>query len=816
MFLSYFVGVIIIFVLLASSVFGSEEITIDSFEYEQESVSKIWQQQGESLPARITEQELAQRGKRLFLSCDFSKKHERCYWDRDIEIDLTKFGRFSFYINAESPRAIRNGTIYFQSGSGWFSGWFPVEKTGWQEISLWKSDFSLEGVPAGWDKIEKIRLSFWKAKNKDTVVFVDELKATADKIMIVLGDLTICQRPENAKTVRDFCNSTAKMIGDLGLKFSVVNDTDVESGALSACKLAIFPYNPVFSEQECKAIERFVKSGGKIMLFYSLPELLAELLGIEDAGWTREEYPGQFSSIKLETYEIEGAPEIIAQGSWNIRIPKPNSPETMIIGRWLNADGKISVLKKSGNNDIPAITFHPNGVFMGHVLLPNDNLNKRQMLLALLGKIIPDMRQTISKLFLRSMGSISGFESFDESSQFIEENLLGVPENRRIESLKHLAMSKQLFAEAKSYSENNQYGKTLEIGRKAMEELHESFFLSFPSKGNEFRALWCHSPFGIPGWSWDKSIKWLKENGFNAIIPNMLRAGVAYYPSKILPVDDEAKEKNDQIAECVAAGKKYGVEVHIWKVNWNMARAPKTFLSQMRREGRLQKDRWGKEVEWLCPSHPDNFKLELESMLEIVRKYKVDGIHFDYIRYPNQNSCYCSECKRRFENAHKVKLKHWPNDVINGKYSETFTKWRCEQITRLVKAVSEQAREINPNIEISAAVFRNYESDLKVVGQDWKKWIDAGYLDFICPMNYTDNNAHFKNMVLNQTDVVNDRIPLYPGIGASAPGLPPEQVAMQVHIARMLGTKGFIIFNYDLSVAKDVLPALRKGINQDD
>jgi len=79
-------------------------------------------------------------------------------------------------------------------------------------------------------------------------------------------------------------------------------------------------------------------------------------------------------------------------------------------------------------------------------------------------------------------------------------------------------------------------------------------------------------------------------------------------------------------------------------------------------------------------------------------------------------------------------------------------------------------------------------------------------------MNYTNNNDHFRNLVDNQLMLVNNRIPVYPGVGASAPGLPPDQVAFQIHQARASGVKGFIIFNYDLPVVREILPALSKGV----
>ena len=96
------------------------------------------------------------------------------------------------------------------------------------------------------------------------------------------------------------------------------------------------------------------------------------------------------------------------------------------------------------------------------------------------------------------------------------------------------------------------------------------------------------------------------------------------------------------------------------------------------------------------------------------------------------------------------------------------------------------------------------------------EWVKQGYLDFVCPMNYTDDEEQFATWVASQREYVGGRAPLYPGVGASAPGLLPEQVAMQIHRARELGSPGFIIFNYDRTVADEHLPALRLGATADD
>jgi uncharacterized lipoprotein YddW (UPF0748 family) len=339
----------------------------------------------------------------------------------------------------------------------------------------------------------------------------------------------------------------------------------------------------------------------------------------------------------------------------------------------------------------------------------------------------------------------------------------------------------------------------------------EAFFRAQPSKPNEFRATWIHSAFGIEGWGWDKSVATLKSNGFNAIIPNLLWAGVAYYPSKILPVSPSVGEQGDQVAECLKACRKYGIEMHVWKVNHNLLHAPPEFVEKLRAAGRTQKDRQGADVNWLCPSHPENFALERDSMLEVVQNYDVDGIHFDYIRYPDQNACFCDGCRERFEAAAGTKVEHWPEDVLTGKQAEAFGDWRREQITRLVRAVSQEAHKLKPGIKVSAAVFGNWESARKVVGQDAKAWVDAGYLDFVCPMDYESADADFSKWVRSQVAAINHKIPCYAGIGAYRLS-GPEQLAGQIQLSRQLGADGFVIFNLTEKLATQFLLPLRLGV----
>ena len=338
----------------------------------------------------------------------------------------------------------------------------------------------------------------------------------------------------------------------------------------------------------------------------------------------------------------------------------------------------------------------------------------------------------------------------------------------------------------------------------------EAFFRAQPSKPGEFRAAWIHSGYGVEGWGWDRTIAVLKSNGFNAIIPNLVWAGVAHYPSRILPVSPGVAEKGDQMAQCLAACRKYGIELHVWKVNYYLLHAPAEFVATLRAAGRTQKNRKGEELDWLCPSHPENFALERDSMLEVARDYDVDGIHFDYIRYPDKDACFCSGCRERFEKAAAVRIERWPEEVLTGEHAGRFADWRREQITRLVRVVSQEAHAIKPGIKVSAAVWGGWVNARESIGQDAKAWIDAGYLDFVCPMNYESKDEDFGDWTRKQVTAINHKIPLYLGIGAyKLSG--PEQLARQIQLSRELGGDGFVVFQLNEKLATLFLPQLRMG-----
>jgi uncharacterized lipoprotein YddW (UPF0748 family) len=201
------------------------------------------------------------------------------------------------------------------------------------------------------------------------------------------------------------------------------------------------------------------------------------------------------------------------------------------------------------------------------------------------------------------------------------------------------------------------------------------------------------------------------------------------------------------------ACKRYGGQCHIWKVNFNMGWATdQAFVAKMRSQGPVQVRYDGSVNErWLCTSHPANQRLEIESMLEVARRYDVTGLHFDCIRYPDRDGCFCEGCCRRFEDTIGKRIVHWPSEVREDpQLAQTWPEFRRRQITTVVAAVATQARQMRPGIRISAAVFRNWPVDRDTVGQDSKLWCEKGCLDLVCPMDHFSSSATFERAVVNQ------------------------------------------------------------------
>ena len=317
----------------------------------------------------------------------------------------------------------------------------------------------------------------------------------------------------------------------------------------------------------------------------------------------------------------------------------------------------------------------------------------------------------------------------------------------------------------------------------------------------EWRAFSCHDARGAMNgqWSWDRTVGFLKENGVNAMEPNVAWADGIFA---------------DEAHEALAACRKHGVQCSFWKVSWRPH-------SSRRRPapGRTQVSVGGKARDgWLCPTDPANLSSEIDMHVELA-KMRPDILSLDYVRYPDRDSCFCDGCLAAFERTYALKVADWPKDIRKNKeLARKWTEFRCSNITALIRGVAHRVRKECPGVKIRIAVFSNPDSSPEQIGQDWAAWCREGLLDFIDPMNYTDSAAAQRRLLERQKEAVaGTGVKIYPTLGVSTLktlGHDAKIVSEQINAVRAAGLDGYSVFQLDAR-GIEVLPELRKGVFRD-
>lgn len=334
-------------------------------------------------------------------------------------------------------------------------------------------------------------------------------------------------------------------------------------------------------------------------------------------------------------------------------------------------------------------------------------------------------------------------------------------------------------------------------GRELTEDISAEAVFA-PAPENEMRGVWLHvgmdrHPRGV--------MAELKRLGINTAVPRIAGGTAAFFASKVQPdVQDPLAPDGDWLAETVKHARANGISLHPYVNNFVVeGRSSKETLTRLREAGRLQEAADGRPIDWFCPSQEVNLDHIEKVMVEIATKYDVDGVQYDFIRYPNSQGCFCAKCRARFERETGKPVAQWPGDVVDGDRHAEWIEFRCGRISALVERVSNRIHREAPGVKISAAVFRDWPDCRESVGQDWVRWCREGWLDFVCPMNYTLDPELFAKRAAIHRKALPPGFPVVQGIGiASGQGSmrAPAELAVQIALARKAGAAGFLGFCY--------------------
>ena len=330
-----------------------------------------------------------------------------------------------------------------------------------------------------------------------------------------------------------------------------------------------------------------------------------------------------------------------------------------------------------------------------------------------------------------------------------------------------------------------------------------------------------------------------RAGGFNTLLVQVRGRGDAYYQPTIEPRANElaGKPAFDPLATVLQDAHAAGLKVHAWvAVNlissavslpasrdhviyrapeWLMV--PRELAAELKKidlrspayVGRLA--RWtrahSESVEGLytSPLHPAAQDHTAAVIGEIATKYAVDGVHLDYVRFPNEDFDFSPSAMDQFKTSilpllsDRERREAAAREVLDpvaytSLFPERWNDFRRSRLTSLVIKIRTAVKAARPDTLVSAAVVPDAQTAFDSRLQDWRGWLDQSLIDVLCPMAYTADTDVFEKQIAAARSYAGSR-PVWAGIGAYQ--MPPAQTLTHIAAAHKIGAAGIILFSYD-------------------
>lgn len=590
---------------------------------------------------------------------------------------------------------------------------------------------------------------------------------------------------------------------EAGVDAVLTDDRDL-SAALAGKKVAVLVYLAQPTAGQIDALTAFSGRGGKLIVCYSSSPALAALMGVQTVGYQKGTTDGRWSSMRFADTRPRGAPDSILQTSQNLFVVRPLAGRSQVLAWWHDRQGRPT--------EEAAWLVSPAGYWMTHVLLADGDAEaKGRLLLALAAAHEPALWRPAAARVLHEARSVGGAQG--AAGMVALAGQVADPARRA----RAAAAAQGALKSERAASGLLAAGKGYEAWLAAQElrsRMYEAYGAAQPVRKGEIRAVWEHSGMGLYPGDWGRTCRVLKDAGFSDLYVNVAGAAFAHYASGVLPRSRVFEEQGDQLAACVAAAKPMGLRVHAWILCFSTEGATAERLEIFRQRGWLLTQADGSPRAWVDPAVPEARDYLVKAVRELAVGYKTDGVHIDFVRYPDYASSLGPTVKARFERATGRRAADWPEDVKSGALRAAFIRWRAEQVTDFVQAARRTLKRDAPGKLLTAAVFGKYPSCLDAVGQDWESWVNIGLVDYVAPMNYTEDLGRFNEWLTQQARTRKQALKVLPGIGVTAAEsrLDAAQVIDQIQAARRAGCPGYALFDLDTTLRQEILPVLRLGV----
>jgi hypothetical protein len=235
----------------------------------------------------------------------------------------------------------------------------------------------------------------------------------------------------------------------------------------------------------------------------------------------------------------------------------------------------------------------------------------------------------------------------------------------------------------------------------------------------------------------DKILTRLKEAGFNVYVPCVWHGDGTFYPTPLAephPKLASVVSAYDPLAYLIEKAHSLGIEVHPW-------------FTVMRRENTRYPRFFGEGVpDGSHDVHNQEFRqFIVDLMMDVVRRYHVDGVNLDYIRAMGLcTSDFCREDYSRVTGA-----SFWSDYYLRGILGPARSRleqWQDRAVRDIVSTFSRRAKAIKPDLVVSMDGHPKPKIEHRPLeGRDEIGWMNDGLIDVVFAMDYRET-IDYKNI----------------------------------------------------------------------